>query len=177
MVFPYDKFFELDEVDGWRQSDFEQMEATEIVEKIDGSLVSFLIHNNQQTFVTKGGFDTEQAKAAERIAQQYDMTLLQPQRYTYNFEVVYAQNRFPNGFIAVHYETDGLFLIGVRDRHTNHQLPYAEVIKIAKQCGFRNLRNRTGSVGYCAASGDEDFDRVEEIFVYSKNSRACQVVE
>lgn len=145
LVRPYDKFFRLGEVDGWRQSDFAGREPDEIVEKVDGSLVSLFRHEGRLRFASKGRFDSAQALAATRLASGYALDRLDLDRFDHVFEVICDENRFPRGFTSVRYPSEGLYLIGLRDRLTGALAPYSEVASWARLAGLRYPRLFTGT--------------------------------
>ena len=137
VTFPYEKFFKLDEMPGWRREDLASKEPSEIVEKIDGSFVSGFRHDGAVHFACKGNFDVAQARKASELADNYDLSTLDFDRFYYTFEVVYSENRFPTGFASVNYHEDALFLTGIRDRVTHEVLPYQEVTRQAQAAGLR----------------------------------------
>ena len=155
LVMPYEKFFRLGELDGWRRVDFAGETPDEIVEKLDGSLVSLFRHRGRLRFASKGSFDSEAVRAAERLASRYPLERLELDRANHVFEVVYRESRFPHGFTSVRYEHEGLYLIGIRDRVTGEMAPYARVRARAEAIGLRFPRRFEGSfdeaVAWCDA--------------------------
>lgn len=152
LVQPYDKFFQLDEVDGWRREDFAGQRPDEIVEKVDGSLVSLFRHQGALRFVSKGRFDSAQAQAALRLSSQYDLSVLDLDRWDHVFEVVCDDNRFPRGFTSVRYDAEALYLIGLRDRHTREMASYEAVVSAAQAAGLRHPRRYTGTFEQAVAA-------------------------
>lgn len=155
LVMPYEKFFQLDERDGWRRADLAGRTPDEIVEKIDGSLVSLFRHEGALRFASKGSFDSPATRAAERLASRYPLARLELDRFSHVFEVVYEGGRFPQGFTSVRYEHEALYLIGMRDRVTGELAPYAEVIARARALGLPHPRRFAGSFEEAIAACDD----------------------
>ncbi len=157
LVTPYEKFFRLDERDGWRRADLRGETPDEIVEKVDGSLVSLFRHEGRLRFASKGSFDSEAVRAAERLASRYPLERLELDRASHIFEVVYGQSRFPRGFTSVRYEHEALYLTGIRDRVTGEMSSYARVRERAAALGLRYPRRFDGSfdaaVAWCESPG------------------------
>ena len=155
LVRPYDKFFRLDEVDGWRRADFAGVEPDEIVEKVDGSLVSLFRHGGRLRFASKGRFDSAQALSAARLGAGYALERLDLDRFDHVFEVICDENRYPRGFTSVRYPSEGLYLIGLRDRLTGEMAPYAEVASWAREAGLSHPRLFTGTFAEAVRSCEE----------------------
>ncbi|MFT4974501.1 MAG: hypothetical protein ACI8S6_000384 [Myxococcota bacterium] len=148
---PYEKFFRLGEVDGWLPEDFAGRQPDEIVEKIDGSLVSLFRHRGELRFASKGSFDNPQVRAAARLVGG-GIERLDLEQWDHVFEVVCTENRFPTGFTSVRYEEEGLYLIGLRDRRTGAMAPYDVVAEAARSAGLGFPRRFEGTFDEAAAA-------------------------
>jgi RNA ligase len=100
---PFPKFFNYGE-----RSAAIPDEPFEVFEKVDGSL-GIVFHDGERwRCCTKGSFEAEQAKWAERWLSGLDRWLMVG--VTYLFEIVYHANR-----IVVRYPGEGLILLGAYD--------------------------------------------------------------
>jgi hypothetical protein len=145
--FPMDKFFRLGEGPELDREDLGQGVQTEIVEKLDGSMVSLFEHQGQIAFACKGNFDTEQSLRASEIARRLPLERLQLSRFYHVFEVIYPENRFPLGLSIVDYgQREDLVLISMRDRLTNRLLPYSQLAEEAQKIGISHPRVFQGTI-------------------------------
>lgn len=136
VAFPYEKFFKFNELEGWREQDFPEP-PLELVEKIDGSFVTAFLWDGELRFACKGNFDAEQSRKAKELSERYDLANFDFDRFSYTFEVVYPENRFPTGFASVNYGTECLYLTGIRDIQSGDILSYSEVRILAQKSGLR----------------------------------------
>lgn len=83
---PFRKFFNLDQLDSLPGEPFE------VTAKLDGSLGILYWAGGQPFIATRGSFDSEQAREANRMLQNYPRWILDPE-YTYLFEIIYPENR------------------------------------------------------------------------------------
>lgn len=135
--YPFDKFFRIDEIPENREDLLPRVPGTEIVEKIDGSMISCLKYNGQVVLAFKGSFDANSMQKTRDIASQHKLDDLDFHKFSYVFELVSPENLYPNGYSVIDYgERKELVLIGVRDKLTNELLPYSVVEKEAKKRGF-----------------------------------------
>lgn len=145
--FPMDKFFRFGEGPEVSRESLSPELAVEIVEKVDGSMVSLIEHDGNKQFCCKGNFDTPQTARAAQIAARLPIDQLQTDRYFHVFEVIYPENRFPQGLSIVDYGArEDLVLTSMRDRLTNQMLPYAEVVAEAKRVGLSHPRVFSGGL-------------------------------
>lgn len=148
VFFPMDKFFRFGEGPELSRNDVSLSNPVEIVEKADGSMVSLVDFNGHLEFVCKGNFDTEQSRRADLIAGRLPVAKLDTSRYNHVFEVIYPENRFPQGLSIVDYgDREDLVLTAMRDRLTNELLPYAEVVNEARRVGLSHPEVFAGSLG------------------------------
>lgn len=157
VCFPMDKFFRFGEGPELSREQISLATDVEVVEKVDGSMVSLIEHGGRRFFSCKGNFDTEQSRRAGLIAERLPIDQLQTDRYSHIFEVIYPENRFPHGLSIVDYGArEDLVLIAMRDRFTNQPLPYSEVIKEAQRVGLSHPRVFSGSLAEVFAKVDND---------------------
>jgi len=148
IFFPMDKFFRFGEGPELARESFPRDMPVEIVEKVDGSMVSLIEHNGVREFSCKGNFDTAQSLKALEISRSLPFHLLDTGRHWHVFEVIYPENRFPKGLSIVDYgHRRDLVLTAMRDRLTNQLLPYADVVKEAQRVGISHPRVFQGSLG------------------------------
>lgn len=145
--YPFDKFFRVNEVHENNESLLPRVSGTEIVEKIDGSMVSIIKYKGRLILAFKGSFNANNHQLIKEIALKYPVSKLDFDRFSYVFEVVYPESRYPNGYNIIDYGNKReLFLIGLRDKLTNELLTYGEVEQVAKSYGFSVPRKYTGSL-------------------------------
>jgi hypothetical protein len=157
VFFPMDKFFRFGEGPEITRQQLAEDAAVEVVEKVDGSMVSLVTHEGERFFSCKGNFDTEQSARAGRIASRLPLDQLRTDRFNHVFEVVYPENRFPAGLSIVDYGTrEDLVLIAMRDRYTNRLLSYAELIREAQRVGISHPKVFSGTLAEVFAKVDQD---------------------
>ncbi|MEY4702018.1 MAG: virus, partial [Pseudomonadota bacterium] len=157
VCFPMDKFFRFGEGPEVTREQVSLSTGVEVVEKVDGSMVSMYVHDGKISFSCKGNFDTDQSRRASEIAEKLPISQLQTDRYFHVFEVIYPENRFPRGLSIVDYGSrEDLVLIAMRDRSTNESLPYSEVVKEAQRVGLSHPRVFSGSLADVFAKVDSD---------------------
>ena len=175
VVFPYEKFFKLNERAGWNLDDLPLDEPVEIVEKVDGSFVSAYFWEDKLCFACKGNFEVEQSLQATRISKRYLLENLELDKFHYVFEVVYPDNRFPKGFASVDYAKEALFLTGIRHRLTGDLLPYSDVIEIGKKMGIPSPRVFGGTFKEVLLESQTDSWQNAEGWVASFNGKLVKI--
>lgn len=107
------KAFNHSELDGQQvyENGRKNSTATEITEKLDGSLIQVALYNGQLVISSSGSFTSPQAiKAAEFFKRDEYRDLIEDGK-TYIFEIIYPQNR-----IVINYgEEESLTLLAIRD--------------------------------------------------------------
>jgi RNA ligase len=83
---PFRKFFNLEQVEQLPDEPFE------VTEKLDGSLGIMYWYEGQPFIATRGSFDSDQAREANKMLCNYNIAGLDPE-YTYLFEIIYPENR------------------------------------------------------------------------------------
>lgn len=110
----YDKFGNLGEFEGTdEQSLIELSHRTDyrVMNKWDGSLITFYFNNGQWNASTNGSFESDQAKWAMEYANRYNLLDVLYPGYTYMYEAIYPENR-----IVVNYgQNRGLVMLAFRD--------------------------------------------------------------
>lgn len=112
---PFGKFFNIEE---HRPNEIPQL-PFEVFEKLDGSLGILYWLNDNPFIATRGSFESEQSKRANKILyNKYKHTFKNIHRNkTYLFEIIYPENR-----IVVDYgATDDLILLTVIDNETGSE--------------------------------------------------------
>lgn len=138
---PFDKFF------NWMQDGrYSSGDIVSISEKMDGSLGILYRYNGEYRIATRGSLESHQAIRATRMLSKYPLSYV-PDEYTLIFEIIYPENR-----IVVNYEdTEELFLLAARNRHTGAYVTENELWYIANLNGFLLPKKY------------ENFSRVEDI--------------
>jgi RNA ligase len=122
---PFPKFFNLGE-DGGGLPDM----PFEVFEKLDGSLIILFHHRGKWRTVTRGAFESSQAKWAAEQILSCNVDALVPGT-TYLAEAVYPENK-----IVVHYDEPALVMLA--GYHPDGgELSYAEVQASAQVMGWR----------------------------------------
>jgi hypothetical protein len=99
--FPMDKFFRFGEGPEVTRESLSHDLAVEIVEKVDGSMVSLIDHGGVRQFCCKGNFDTPQTQRALQIANRLPIDKLRTDRYFHVFEVIYPETDFHTGLVSL----------------------------------------------------------------------------
>ena len=117
---PFRKFFNLEQVEQLPNEPFE------VFEKMDGSLgISYWI-DDEPCIATRGSFDSEQAKVANKILSTCNTMILLPD-YTYLFEIIYPQNK-----VVIDYgQRSELVLLAVIENDTGNEFSFPDVARRA----------------------------------------------
>lgn len=131
------KFFNLNQTEGWMYKDVYKKKIEYVQEKIDGSLIRFIkLPNGKVIAKTIKSFDSEQAKQAIKIYNEnknikyfVDTTLM-------NNEVALFEYISPYNQIVVKYNKDELRLLAIRNEtngryyHKNEIIYYSNLFNI-----------------------------------------------
>ncbi len=90
------KFFNLGENDQSMMANLPLHLSYDVLEKLDGSMVTCFFHGGQWHTSTRGSFESDQAKEALKIIFEEKNYDLHPD-FSYTFEVLYAENRLSPG--------------------------------------------------------------------------------
>ena len=113
-----------------------------VMEKYDGSLGIAFNYKGEWIIKTGGSFDSEQAAWATKYLNENCRIDLMNKDYTYCFEIIYDEDVHP-----IHYDFEGLVLLGIIDKNTGVELPLTDILKydgifrIAKVYEFSDFRN------------------------------------
>lgn len=126
--YPYDKFFNLNEMDETRVENIQEMidkaEYISLMDKVDGSIISVSKYKNELLVTSNGGFDNEQIDMAKKLLHDKYKNFKDnlKEGYTYIFEVIYPKDKK----VVDYGEDKKLILLGVRDLKTKNLLRYEE---------------------------------------------------
>jgi RNA ligase len=144
LAYPFDKFFNLDQMPETKYTVLETLGKFETSEKLDGSMIIMFRDPNTDklTLTTKGSLDSEHGQYANAIEMPSGFWIV-AERYmrsgTLMFELI--SKRFQ---IVVDYKkkgySEGLYLIGYRDHISNKLASSAEVSKIADDLGVPTFK-------------------------------------
>lgn len=133
---PFPKFFNLGESGDTSIPNI----PFEVFEKLDGSMITIFWHNEKWCCATKGSFESDQAKWAEKYLTTCDLSKLRSGT-TYIAEAIYPENR-----IVIQYDYAGLVLLaawnedGVEESH-DHLIDVADSLnwRIAERQSFESI--------------------------------------
>lgn len=134
---PFEKFFNVEELQGLNESSKLHIEIPELpfraFEKLDGSLGIGYWWNGKLYISTKGSFVSDQAiKANEILESKYaGVSEKLNQNYTYLFEIIYPENR-----IVVDYgDTEDIILTCVKNTETGEDIfeDYSNIFTCVKE--------------------------------------------
>ena len=133
VVYPFDKFFNLNEVDETKVEKIEKLinraNNIYITEKKDGSAIIVTRYKGKLIVNTNGEFDNIQLRLAKKLLiSKYSFFYSNvPDGYTIIFELIHPNNR-----IVIDYgNEEKLYLIAIRDLSTYKLLGYSELKKFA----------------------------------------------
>lgn len=150
---PFPKFFNY----GEGEQTF-PAETFEVYEKLDGSL-GIVFHDGQRwRVVTKGSFDSPQARWAENWLTSKNLDALNPGD-TYLFEIIFPENR-----IVVRYDFADLVLLSAFHGH-GHEYSRNEVLDCGERLGSRVVGARSYASFRELVTACEEMDAQQEGFV------------
>lgn len=131
--YPFNKFFNLGE-HTTTMPEYLPKVPFEVTEKLDGAMG--VCYRDPQTgrpaIATRGSFVSEEGLWATQYLQRLYSVELNPERYTYIFEICAEGTQFRH----VAMKKPGLYLIGMRSMYSFKELMPHEVAKHAKTLGF-----------------------------------------
>jgi RNA ligase len=104
-----------------------------VTEKIDGSLGVLYRHDGEYWLATRRSFDSIEAKRGTALLRSSLGQEKLPEEFTFLFEIVLSDA----GSSIVKYETDGLYLLSIIDRHSSDELPHTELESWADRFGWK----------------------------------------
>jgi len=141
LAYPFDKFFNMDQVPETSYDILKDKKEFEVSEKLDGSMILVFQDPSTGEYVatTKGSFESDHGKFATSILPESIKDPKWVEEYTLMFELISREFRIVIDYKAKGYP-EGLYLIGARERHTNRLLTYAEVAELAPQLGLQCMK-------------------------------------
>lgn len=142
LAYPFDKFFNMDEMPETSYSNLKDKTDFEVSEKLDGSM-GILYHDkeaNEYRVATKGSLDSEQGQwGTEFLRYHPQLSILKiADELTLIFEIVSYKYRIVIDYKKKGYE-EGLYLVGVRHLKSEKMFSYDEVKALAKQLELKHL--------------------------------------
>ena len=154
---PFDRFFNHFE----KEANSIDWATAEIQEKIDGSLISVFVNNqNQWEITTRGSFypnpksNTDFAQMFRRFFTQFDRL---NRNYCYMFELVTKENP-----VVKYYQDEFIVLLGIRDLRIDRELNQIKVDDIATQLQIRRPERYQATNLQAALSLFKNFDADDE---------------
>lgn len=132
---PFKKFFNLEEVN----VSFGPDDIESITNKEDGSLIIAFHHDHRWHYLTKGSFESDQARLAERLMRLTERLMCDSwcrgqngmvSGYTYLFELVGPSNRI----VSRQYDSDQMILLGMIHTKTGEEVSSVELADHARFC-------------------------------------------
>jgi RNA ligase len=160
LAYPFDKFFNLDEMPETKYDVLSELGSFEVAEKLDGSMLTLYKDPSTGEFrlTTKGSMSSEHGVYATSIlpdSLKHDEFVTE---YTLMFELVNSKYQIVIDYRKKGYP-EGLYLIGVRHRYSNKLLPYKDVQNIAQGLGVYSPKT------YNFSSLDDLIDNVKGLSV------------
>lgn len=144
LAYPFDKFFNLDEMPETRYDNLKTAGSFEVSEKLDGSmLIMFKDPNTGNNVVTtKGSFDSEHGEYANTIIPNILQMEGNPisDMFYLMFELISDKFRIVVDYSKKEGYQDGIYLIGARQKSDNRLLSYAEVQTLGKTLRLPTMR-------------------------------------
>jgi len=133
LAYPFEKFFNLDQMPETKYSALESLGEFETTEKLDGSMIIAFIDPNTDNlvFTTKGSFDSEHGQYANNLPfteEQRRVMKVWAGNGTLMFELIAKQFQIVIDYRKKGYE-EGLYLIGFRF-DVNHKLASAGSLSV-----------------------------------------------
>lgn len=144
LAWPFNKFFNLDQMPETKYDKLETLGHFETSEKLDGSMIIMFRDPNTDklTFTTKGSLDSEHGQYANALQLPTGFWLV-ASRYmesgTLIFELISKRFQIVVDYNKKGYE-EGLYLIGYRDHISGRLAGFNEVSKIADDLGVHTFQ-------------------------------------
>lgn len=169
LAWPFNKFFNLDQMPETKYENLEALGEFTTSEKLDGSMIiAFKDPNtNKITFTTKGSLDSEHGQYTNLlpVSKQF---LTNAERYmnrgTLVFELISKRFQIVVDYKKKGYE-EGLYLIGYRDHISGLLASFDEVDKIAGMLGVHTFKRYPFTSLDSLLSTAKDLPVLEEGFV------------
>lgn len=144
LAWPFNKFFNLDQMPETKYDKLESLGTFDTSEKLDGSMIIMFRDPNTDklTFTTKGSLDSEHGQYANALELPTGFWLV-ASRYmesgTLIFELISKRFQIVVNYNKKGYE-EGLYLIGYRDHISGKLASHSEVDKIAGDLGVNTFK-------------------------------------
>ncbi len=144
LAWPFNKFFNLDQMPETKYDKLETLGHFDTSEKLDGSMIIMFRDPNTQkmTFTTKGSLDSEHGQYANALELPSGFWIV-ASRYmetgTLIFELISKRFQIVVDYNKKGYE-EGLYLIGYRDHISGKLAGFNEVNKIADDLGVNTFK-------------------------------------
>lgn len=185
--YPFKRFFNYGEMD---TKDFDFTNCY-VLEKVDGSLITFFFHNDKWYLTTRGtingtgnvgGFNFTFGELINKtISNQYpDFYEKLNKNFNYTFEFVSPENK-----VITYYDYRGLYLIGLRNICDYSEMSYQSIISESERLGcyapklyhssdYNAIVNLTSSInatdeGFVCVNYDKHYDSMNFSRVKVKN--------
>lgn len=134
LAYPFDKFFNMDEMPETHYDTLREKRNFEVSEKLDGSMGIFYFDKESGEFriATKGSLDSEQAQWANNHVPAQLCSQWVTENYTLVFEIISNKYRIVIDYKKKGYD-EGLYLVGVRHLKSENMLTYNEVRAFAQE--------------------------------------------
>lgn len=142
---PFRKFFNVNETEETSEKNVRMLigksRCVEVSDKMDGSMQSARYYNGEIVLAGTQALDPAQSFRVtigySLLDANYQRMLMDNPNYTFVFELICKEDQH----VVVYDEEDrGLYLIGMRNVLTGHEMPYDMVITTAEQYGVRHTR-------------------------------------
>lgn len=169
LAHPFNKFFNLGQVEETKYTVLEGLKEFETSEKLDGSMIIMFKdpNTNKLTLTTKGSFDSEHGIYANALPLTPQF-LINAERYTSRgtliFELIAKQYQIVVNYKLKGYK-EGLYLIGYRDLVTGKLATFSEVDKIAGMLGVPTFKTYSFNSLDTLIATVKDLPVLEEGFV------------
>jgi hypothetical protein len=141
---PFRKFFNLEEYKVEENemenvlNEIENADYIEILDKLDGSMLSARFYNNDYIMAGTMALDKNNSKnlkqGYEWLTDNYKLLLKENPNYTFCFEYISLNDTHT---VIYKKQDEGLYLIGIRDVYTGNELPYYKIIEFAKKYNIK----------------------------------------
>lgn len=133
---PQRKFFNVNEIDGWREYEIKERLGSclsfSISDKLDGSNQNARWYRNKILLTGSVSLDPAQSWRLESgyklFNENYKSMIKNNSRYTFMFEHITQADKH-----VVNYDNEGLYLFGMRDIYTGRELSFQEVKSVADE--------------------------------------------
>jgi RNA ligase len=153
----FTKFFNAAELTG--KIDLYELAKKPFValKKMDGSFAIHFQYEGQDYIATKGSFSSDQAVWATEWFRNHIRSSEMLKTHTYLFEMIYPENK-----IVVDYgDTEDLVLLGVLNKETGEEMPYAALKEEGKRIGATVVEAK-------------EFNSLDELYEYCKGLPATE---